>query len=221
MDRACLCFPGRPQNTQPPDLARQRLAHNCSGKHAGFLTLARHGGHDIDTYLDVEGPIQRQVLEAIADTCALRRSDLVVEMDGCGAPVVCLKIGILAVGLGRILDAGPSTAEATLLDAMAQHPDLVAGRGRFDTLVAAATNGEVLTKVGAGGVHVAYLRDVGVAIVVKVVDGDRVAAEVALAYAVAELSAGRHRDALVDLAERPVVTDEGEVIGAVRVSAVR
>jgi L-asparaginase II len=41
------------------------LHNNCSGKHAGFLALARQLAAPVERYLDVESPGQRAVRRAV------------------------------------------------------------------------------------------------------------------------------------------------------------
>src|SRR3990172_326242 len=42
-----------------------RIAHSCSGKHAGMLFACSRSGWDLDTYLAPRHPIQREVLGAV------------------------------------------------------------------------------------------------------------------------------------------------------------
>lgn len=185
------------------------LAHNCSGKHAGFLTLACHLGADPQSYLDPAGPTQRLVLEAVTQTCGLT-PDPPLAIDGCSAPVACLAVRHLAGGIATVLAAG--SAEQRLLDAMAAHPELVAGDGLFDTRLATATSGRILGKGGADGVHVAYLRDLGVGLAVKTLDGDARAAELALSWALTELTG-----TIDEPTHRPITNARGTVVGEARV----
>jgi L-asparaginase len=92
-------------------------------------------------YLLRDSRLQKLVLEAVAETCGLRPTSITVEIDGCGAPVTCLEIGVLARGIARVLTAGPQSAEARLLDAVTRFPQMVAGPGRIDTLVPQVTGG--------------------------------------------------------------------------------
>ena len=67
-----------------------RIKHNCSGKHTGFLTLALHLGVDPSCYLDETAPVQRTVLQSLADRFGLPGASLETAVDGCGAPVACV-----------------------------------------------------------------------------------------------------------------------------------
>ena len=53
-----------------------RLAMNCSGKHAGFLAACVHQGWDLDSYLEPTHPLQQAILEMC---CAARLSQKASE----------------------------------------------------------------------------------------------------------------------------------------------
>ena len=48
---------------------RDPLRHNCSGKHAGFLAVARTLGVAPERYLDPDSPVQAAVKRAVAEAC--------------------------------------------------------------------------------------------------------------------------------------------------------
>ena len=54
---------------------------------------------------------------------------------------------------------------------MAAHPWMVSGTGRFDTDLIAATDGQIVAKGGAEGVHASALRTAGAGLVLKTIDG--------------------------------------------------
>jgi len=165
-----------------------RLNNNCSGKHAGFLTICRYLDEPIAGYVDPDHPVQRRVrsvLEAMTNTPVDT-----VAVDGCGAPTLALPLAGMATALARMAspDAAADTvtperaaAAARLLRAMTAHPDLVAGPGSFDTTVIRVTGGGAVLKVGAEGVHGAILPRSGLGIAVKIDDGAKRATEVAMA----------------------------------------
>ena len=64
-------------------------------------------------------------------------------------------------------DPGPSR----VLGAMQTHPFLVGGTDRFDTILIEETDGRVISKVGAEGVHSAVCLEQGIGVAVKVEDG--------------------------------------------------
>jgi L-asparaginase II len=211
---------------------RSRLRHNCSGKHTGFLTLGAHLGADPARYLDRNGAVQRAALTIVAERCAERLDDDDIVSDGCGAPCPCLTLEALARGWSTLLGgadgsagsagargsaATPGSSGARIRDAIAANPWNLAGTHRFDTAMIEATGGRVISKVGADGLHVALVADVGLVVAAKAIDGSRIAVEEALLHLLA--STGSITDAEVDRLPRASVRDDaGRVVGTISVS---
>jgi L-asparaginase II len=153
------------------------IRHNCSGKHAGMLLLARFLGAPLDTYTDPNHPVQRQIFGRFSELSGEAFEDRTPAIDGCSAPTPRLPIRTLAHAfalLARGVDrAGRESAGLALIrDAMRTHPDLVAGEGRIDTLLMRAMPGAV-AKAGAEGVHATGIPERGIGIAVKIEDGSR------------------------------------------------
>lgn len=135
------------------------LHNNCSGKHAGFLTLTRHLGADPATYLDPAAPAQTAVREALAAMCDCGARALEHATDGCSAPTWHLSLRELATGFARIANPdglAPERAAACrrLTAAVAAHPALIAGHHRrLCTDLARVSGGRLFPKIGAEGVY--------------------------------------------------------------------
>ncbi|MBO69066.1 MAG: asparaginase [Acidiferrobacteraceae bacterium] len=159
-----------------------RIHNNCSGKHAGFLTTARHLGESIEGYLDVDHPIQqriKKILSEMTDTC-LDASNPAI--DGCGAPVFGLPLRGLAFGMARFAAGencpGPrGAASQKLYEAMSANPWMLAGSGRWSTSAMQLAPGQFVVKGGAEGVYCGIVpsRELGFAL--KIDDGANRAAE--------------------------------------------
>lgn len=153
------------------------LYNNCSGKHAGFLTLTRHLGVDPQRYLDPEATTQRAVRAAVAETTGLAEADLQFAIDGCSAPTWRFPLLGLATAFARVATAGRMSAErdgacAALTAAAAEHPGLVAGEHRrLCTALLRASHGKLFPKIGAEGVYAVSLRGSDRAIACKIDDG--------------------------------------------------
>ncbi|MFD6136262.1 asparaginase [Isoptericola sp. NPDC056618] len=148
----------------------EQIAQNCSGKHAAMLATCVAAGWDAATYLDVDHPLQRAVREAVVGLTG--DPDPHVTVDGCGAPLFSTSVLGLARSFGRLASAaadGTSADGGRIARAMARHPEMVAGRGREDTLVMTAVPGAI-AKIGADGVCAAGLPD-GSAVAFKILDG--------------------------------------------------
>jgi len=168
--------------------ATPTTAHNnCSGKHAGFLTVARHLGFPTAGYIGAEHPVQRLVMAKVAETMGAKLAGAPRGIDGCGIPVFGVKLAELARGMARFSASdGPS---ARIRTAMAAAPSMVAGTGRFTTRVIEATAGDVLVKEGAEGVYCGMVPGRGIGIAVKAEDGAGRAASAAIGHVLQRLGA--------------------------------
>ena len=202
---------------------RDPLRSNCSGKHAGFLALARTLGAAPEHYLDPDAPVQRAVKRAVADACELDEVSLRTGTDGCSAPNFAMPLSSLARGFKNLATRGPSrtpldAALARVRTAIQAHPLLVSGAHRFDFEMQHAFGARVVSKGGAEGLQAIGFADPPLGIVVKVLDGgDRACAPICLAL-LSELGL-LQGDALGALAQRarPTVTnfrgiETGEIV---------
>jgi len=193
-----------------------RIHHNCSGKHAGFLTLGAHLGADPARYLDRTGDVQRAALGIVADSCGVTLDDEHIVGDGCGAPCPCVSLEALARGWAELMtDAtGPGPR---IRSAITANPWYLAGTARFDTALIEITDGRAISKVGADGMHIAMAPELGLVIATKAVDGSRIAAEEGLVHLL--LRAGvLTADEAQRLPRAAVLNDAGQVVGQIRVS---
>ena len=159
------------------------LHNNCSGKHSGFLSVARHLGYPTEGYIRFEHPVQQMVLGILETLSGLDLSAAPRGIDGCGIPVLGMPLGNLALAMARFADPsnqpeGRQAACARLHAALAAEPFMIAGSGRFCTRVIEATAGRALVKTGAEGVYCGALPEQGLGFALKVDDGAGRAAEV-------------------------------------------
>lgn len=148
------------------------LRHNCSGKHAGFLTVARHLGLDPKRYLEGDAAVQLAVKTAVATVTGLDADALPIGIDGCSAPNYALPLWRLAGAFARLAAADQRSALGRLREAQRAHPLLISGTGQFDFDLAQASAGEILCKSGAEGIVALALLQPGIGIVLKVHDGN-------------------------------------------------
>ena len=147
------------------------LRHNCSGKHCGFLALAKLLGQPVERYLDPDGAAQRAVRQAVAEACEVEPASLLVGTDGCSAPNYALPLQNLAAGMKNVALASAGSARARVRDAMLAHPVLVSGERRLDYDLARAFPGNVVAKGGAEALLLLAFREPAIGIAIKVVDG--------------------------------------------------
>jgi L-asparaginase II len=206
-------------------LPPQPLHNNCSGKHAGFLTLARHLGAPVAGYGELQHPVQQAVAATLAAWCNIDPVRGAVGVDGCGVPTWTMPLTALArafARLGRPESAGRIAGAARVLTtAMAERPEWVAGPGRFDSDVIAASAGAVLVKGGAEGVSAAAIPALGLGIAVKIDDGAKRAAEAAMAGLLARFARldGAAREVVERTRSPLVINTQGRTVGCVRLAA--
>jgi L-asparaginase II len=202
--------------------APSALHNNCSGKHAGMLTLALHLGAPVAGYSQPDHPVQRRISAVLAEMSGASLEPPAI--DGCGVPTHPLPLANLAAAMARLTDPGPDTehapgraaACARIRAAMSAHPELVAGSGRACSLIMAAKPG-VLVKTGAEGVYVAALPGRGLGLALKVADGAGRASVVALLALLAglgELDAATSAG-LGDLAAPVLRNHAGRLVGRI------
>ena len=179
-----------------------RLRHNCSGKHAGFLLLARERGWDPEGYRLPEHPVQREIRRIVAEAVGRPEEKLETAVDGCGVPTYALSLVEMARVFAGLARGRPEGADE-VVRAMTAHPLLVGGPDSVDTVVMRTLPGAV-AKRGAEGVLCVGLPD-GSGVALKVEDG---------AYRAVYAAAGVVLD-LPELAERPLRNSRGEVVGSV------
>lgn len=157
--------------------------NNCSGKHAGFVTLNRHLGGAAD-YVEIDHPVQLAVRDAFEEVTGEAIAGWGV--DGCSAPNFATTLTGLARAMARFAAAteagdGRERAMHRLAHAMADHPEMVAGEGRACTELMRAMGGKVAIKTGAEGVFVAILPEQRLGLALKIADGATRASEAAVA----------------------------------------
>jgi len=154
----------------PPGEGGSALQHNCSGKHAAFLAACRMLHWPLESYLQVEHPLQQEVLKRVGELLALPAAELVVARDDCGAPTLQLQLAQMAL-LFAHLGAGTQADLESLTRAMLTHPELVAGEDRFDTELMRRAHGQVVSKGGAEGIQCLSRVGEGLGVAIKVEDG--------------------------------------------------
>ncbi|MCI2399865.1 asparaginase [Aliiroseovarius subalbicans] len=157
--------------------------NNCSGKHTGFLTLTRHLGAGAE-YIDPTHPVQQAVREAFEEVTGQDSPGFAI--DGCSAPNFATTMHGMARAMGAFAGARAgqgrrADAAVRLREAMALHPELVAGEGRACTELMRAMGGAASIKTGAEAFFVAMLPEQKLGMAVKIEDGGTRAAECTIA----------------------------------------
>ena len=148
------------------DKSPSQLAQNCSGKHAGMLITCKQNGWDMNTYLNLDHPLQIAIKSEIEDLAGEKVS--AVSIDGCGAPLFAISLIGLARAISNLVKSKDALYQQIVL-ACTKYPELVAGDGRLTTRMMQAVPG-LFMKEGAEGVQVCALSD-GRVIAMKIIDG--------------------------------------------------
>ena len=168
------------ENNQPPGPNR----NNCSGKHTAMLAYAKMCGLSLEDYLDVNHPIQQDILSSFSELCRIPTQEVELGIDGCSAPNFAVPLHKAALGFARLCDPrelseSRAVACRRITAAMTSHPEMVSGFGEFDEQLMQVGDGRIVCKRGAEGYQIIGLLpgalgpdSPGIGIALKVSDGD-------------------------------------------------
>ena len=192
--------------------------HNCcSGKHVGFMTLAKDQGWDVAGYIQREHPVQQAIEACISEVLDTPVGEC--GIDGCGIPTYANELADLARGLQRLASAQGIRGQAVqrLAAAHRSQPFMVGGTDRCCTAInAALTDGMV--KYGAEGVYFGLFPKAGLGVAIKAEDGTIRACEVAMVEVLKRLQL-LSADALPQWHRQPLKNRAGLIVGEVRPGA--
>jgi L-asparaginase II len=158
--------------------------NNCSGKHTAMLAYASMRGLPLENYLDLDHPIQQEILASFAEMCLIPLKEVALGTDGCSAPNFAVPLEHAALAMARLCDPRElsemrSSACRKITSAMTTHPEMVSGYGEFDEQLMRAGAGKIVCKRGAEGYQLIGLLpgvlgsdSPGIGIALKVSDGD-------------------------------------------------
>lgn len=202
------------------DARPSALHNNCSGKHAGMLSVARALGIDTKGYVGRDHEVQKRVRRAVE---AVLGEDLTEDRcgtDGCSIPTWAAPLRSFAQGFARMatgegLPAETAGAAQRLFDAATTHPHLIAGTDTFDTDAMAAFGGRLMVKIGADGVFCGAIRDTGLGFALKCDDGSLPAATVMIAAILQGIANPDEKasDVLRKYARKPMTNWRGIEVG--------
>ena len=220
------CGPHEPLSARGAKVVRDngsrptRLHNNCSGKHAAMLARAQTAGWPHYGYERDGHQVQMDVLEVIARWSGVPALRIVRAVDGCGAVCFALPLEAMARSYARLAVAHQRGDELAtrVVNAMRARPFLVGGTDRFDSVLIEETQGRMIAKVGAEGVHCVAVPEAGIGIALKVDDGaqrGQFPAVLRLLQLVGALP-DRLPPRLEEFLRRPVRNTRGETVGQIR-----
>lgn len=196
-----------------------RHLHNCSGKHTGMLTLAKHLEVSIEDYSQYDHETQQRWMKVLSELCGTDVTRYPWDRDGCGLPALCMPLVEFATALSGFCNLQKQTsvraaAMDTILTAMQAHPQMVAGSGRCCTATMLASSG-VVVKTGAEGVFAAIAPAAGISIALKIDDGATRAANAALGAVLRKLEiiSQSEYESLAKWYTPDVVNSQGVTVG--------
>jgi L-asparaginase II len=167
------------------------IHNNCSGKHAAMLATAHFLGEKLENYIDISHPVQQRVQAIISQFCEYDASAAPCGIDGCSVPTWAIPLEKIAYGFARLSNNSQknwqwSASSSTLIEAVREAPQMVAGTGRFCTRIMKDVP-RLFAKTGAEGVYCGVIQHAGIGIAIKCDDGATRAAEVIFAKIVSDL----------------------------------
>src|SRR5688572_8051467 len=217
------CGPHEPLSPRGGRILREsgerptRLHNNCSGKHAAMLARAHASGWTLAGYDRDEHPVQAGALHEVARWTDVPADRILRAVDGCGVVVFGLSLEAMARAYGRFAGAAARGDEipARIMRAIASRPFVFGGTDRFDSLVVEETEGRVISKVGAEGVHSVAIFDQQIGFTIKVEDGATRAQYPAVLRMLEYLGAlpARLSPRLAEYARSRIRNTRGEVVG--------
>jgi len=144
------------------------IHNNCSGKHAAMLATCAVMGWPLEGYMEPAHPCQRAVSAALAEMLRVDLEAAPHGIDGCGLRTYGMPLSAIARGFA-VASADPMFQRAQ--DAMASFPFLVAGTGRFDTVLLENSGSRLTAKIGGAAVWAALVRPGGPGIAIKLEGG--------------------------------------------------
>ena len=217
------CGPHDPLSPRGARIVREsgerptRLHNNCSGKHAAMLARAHVAGWPHQGYEQGEHPVQVGALEEVARWTGVPAGRILRAVDGCGVVV----FGLPLDAMGRAYAAFAASVArdddipSRIASAIRTRPFLFGGTDRFDSLVVEETEGRVISKIGAEGVHTVVVFDQGIGFAIKVEDGATRAQYPAVLRMLGYLGAlpERMSPRLAEYARTRIRNTRGEVVG--------
>ena len=158
--------------------------NNCSGKHTAMLAHAKMRVLPLENYLDINHPIQQDILSSFAEMCLLPMKEIELGTDGCSAPNFAVPLYNAALAMARLCDPrqlseARASASRKITSAMATHPEMISAYGEFDEQLMRVGEGKFVCKRGAEGYQIIGLLpgalkpdSPGMGIALKVSDGD-------------------------------------------------
>ncbi len=191
------------------------IYNNCSGKHAGMLALALSKGWGTAGYIKQNHPVQVRMISEVSRWTDMEESSIKLGIDGCG--VVCFGVPLSALAKAFCKLGGAKDSNRRIVSAMVDHPDMVAGTGRFGTALMEVLGDRIFAKTGAEGVFAVGSTEGEFGIAIKIEDGTKRATPVVILRVLESLNLleSRTKDSLGAFSSPVIRNTLGETVGAI------
>ncbi|MHC6180436.1 asparaginase [Clostridium sp. JNZ X4-2] len=149
---------------------------DCSGKHAGILSVCVLKGYSLQDYNLPEHPVQKEIKGIISEVCSIRKENIIIGTDGCTVPVFGMPLYNMALGFSKMantewLPKDYRKAADRIFNAVNNAPEMIAGTNGFCTEVIKNTNNKILGKFGAEGIYCIGIKGMNLGVAIKIEDG--------------------------------------------------
>jgi len=149
---------------------------NCSGKHSGIIALCRYYGFPVEGYTREDHPVQHIIRGLFAELLDLGTEDVITGTDGCGLLTCNLSLyqhsylyALLAHGYGH--RGSYSDSFGIIQEAMTAYPNMIRGKGTFDSDLVFFSQGRAIGKKGAEGIYCLAIPEKRLGVCIKMLDG--------------------------------------------------
>ena len=196
---------------------KRKIFHNCSGKHCGHLAACSYKNLPIKNYQNKDHTIQKDLIQLIEDLSKYKIKN--VGVDGCTLPNPLIPLKKFALATAQLADykklKNHSAIAKRIFDSCIKFPEIAGGSKSINSILTKLSNGKAFVKNGAEGVFVAIIPSLKSALAVKIIDGARRAAEVAIAGLISELKI-INNDQIEKLKKSPIKNSAGKIIGSMK-----
>ena len=181
-----------------------QIHNNCSGKHTMMLGLCVLNGWDTESYDSIEHPLQQAIKHKIYELCEIKK-EYPITKDGCGVPIHSMPLENIIKGY---LNLFSNPKYNRIKDAFLEHPYIIGGENRTDTMIIQNT-GNIVAKVGAGGLIVVVNTILNEGFVVKICDANMEAREIVASDYINKLGWGKIK------LSHDIKTNHGDIVGKI------
>jgi len=196
---------------------KRKIFHNCSGKHCGHLAVCSYKNLPIKNYQNKDHPIQKDLIQLIENLSKYKIKN--IGVDGCTLPNPLIPLKKFAFATAQLADYKKlndhSAIAKRIFNSCIKFPEIAGGSKSINSILTKLSNGKVFVKNGAEGVFVAIIPELKSALAVKIIDGARRAAEVAIAGLLSELKI-INNDQIEKIKKSPVKNSAGQIIGSMK-----